>query len=309
MAMKILILGVNQAKRYNQGHQLFKDAIALQHDVRFYGEGHEFWSLDRLDICEILAVLQFQPDVILTYMGKYCRWAKGLSEIRIPKVHVVVDYFPWNYGIEDSFIRNNRVGLTLAVCQHEVRKLQERGFNALHLPFGVDTNVFKCSEPDRDVDVMAVFSVVTWAYPNRGAILDTLQAMNINSTLRASWPKTRLWHQDYVDALCRSKIVVNGVDTLRSLNWKFMEPCACGAMLLTEAAEDMATLGFSDKLNCVVFSGMADLRNKVRYYLSMDKQRDEIAEGGHQLIVNCHSLRHRVKGLSEILAKEFGSNG
>lgn len=304
--MRILILGANQGKRYNRGHQLFKDKIALQHDVRFYGEGHEFWSSNKVDICQILEVLQFQPDVILTYMGKYCKWVKGLSEIKIPKVHVVIDYFPWNYEVEDSFIRSNKVDLTAAVCMHEVRTLQKKGFQVVHLPFGVDTDVFRCNGQLRNVDVMAVFSVVHWAYPSRSTILDTLQALNLNSTLRASWPKTRLWNQDYVDALCKSRIVVNGVDKLRSLNWKFLEPCACGAMLLTEEAEDMAALGFADELNCVVFNGMADLRNKVRHYLSMGKQRDRIAEKGHQLVVNCHSLGHRVKELSEILVKEFG---
>jgi len=304
--MKILILGVNQGKRYNWGHQLFKEAITLQHDVRFYGEGHEFWSPSRVNIQEILEALGFQPDVILSYMGKYCKWVKGLEEIKIPKVHIVIDYFPWNYDVEDQFLLNNKVDLALAVCRHEVQTLKEKGFTVHHLPFGVDTEVFRCNGPIRNVDVMAVFSVVSWAYPNRRAILDTLQSMNLNSVLRASWPKTRLWGQDYVDALCQSKIVVNGVDTLKSLNWKFLEPCACGAMLMTEAAEDMAALGFVDGLNCVVFTGMPDLRSKVRYYLSMEKQRHEIAERGYHLVTRCHSVVQRVSELTAVMEKEFG---
>jgi len=303
--MKILILGANQEKRYNRGHQFFKDAIAFRHDVRFYGEGHEFWSTDRLDIHEILGVLQYQPDVILSYMGKYCKWVKGLASIKTPKVHVVVDYFPWNYEVEDSFIRDNKVDLTFAVCMHEVRTLQKKGFLAFHLPFGVETNVFKCNGQLRDADVMAVFSVVSWAYPNRSAILDILQSMDLNGTLRASWPKTRLWGQDYVDALCKSRIVVNGVDRLKSLNWKFLEPCACGAMLLTEAAEDMACLGFAHGINCVVFDGMADLRRKVRHYLSMESERCKIAVTGHKLVTSCHSLNCRVREMTEILDKEL----
>ena len=95
--MKILILGSNQIRRYNWGHELFKLEIARQHDARFYGDTYAHWAKDKLSIQDIIELLDFEPDLIFTYMGKYCKWVKGLDKVRIPKVHNVIDYFSWNY--------------------------------------------------------------------------------------------------------------------------------------------------------------------------------------------------------------------
>jgi len=306
--MKILILGVNQKGRYNWGHQLFKDAVAKRHNVRFYGSGFKYWNSRRTEIHSIMKMLEFQPAIILSYMGKYCAWVKGLASIEIPKVHIVVDYFPWNYEVENRFIRRNRIDLVLPVCQHEAVLLRRHGFEVRHLPFGVDTEVFQCAGQERRNDIMAIFSVVPWAYPTRRKILEELRKLKVRSLLGESWPKSRLWQRDYVKELCNSKIVVNGVDKCRSLNWKFLESCACGAMLLTEEAEDMGHLGFKDGENCVVFSGMQDLRQKALYYLSKEGEssRKRIAEKGQELVLSRHSLENRVEELTSILHERFG---
>jgi hypothetical protein len=295
--MKVLILGSNQGRRYNWGHQHFKDEIARQHDVQFYGEGHNGWRLSLAHIDDILEELRFYPDLIFSYMGKYCKWMKGLDDVGIPKAHFVVDYFPWNYSIEDTFIDETRPGLVFAPCQHEVRALLDHGHRGEWMPFSVSPSVFSDRGRERDLDVTAIFSVVRWAYPNRHKILDTLRKLPIQGVIQASWPKTRVWHQDYVDALQRSKIVMNGVDKHYSLNWKFLEPTACGAMLLTEWAEDMAEMRFQDGKNCVVFEGMVDMVEKIRYYLAHENERREIAEAGRDLVHERHTIGRRVEAM------------
>ena len=304
--MKVLILGTNQGKRYNFGHELFKREIARQSNARFYGKGYKFWQQGRVDIHSIMRILGFRPDVIVSYMGKYCKWVEGLKDVTIPKVHIVIDYFPWNYAVEDDFIHKHKVDLVLPVYSHEVRELRCRGFNARQLPFGVDTEVFHCSKQRRDMEVMAVFSVVSWAYPTRNRILEELKSHGFHGLIRASWPQSRLQCRDYVNAVCRSKIVVNGVDTCRSLNWKFFEACAGGAMLLTERAEDMERLGFIDGVNCVIFEGMKQMLEKIQYYLSRDDLRSQIAKRGQELVRQQHSLVKRIQDFSGILEEEFG---
>jgi hypothetical protein len=305
--MKILVLGANQRKRFNWGHQLFKDEVARQHNVRFYGGEYDKFDLKRTDIHEILHLLEFKPDLILSYMGKYCKWIKGIRNIDTPKAHIIIDYFPWNYGDEDTYIRDNRVDLLLPVVTHECRALSRNGhYRVRHLPFAVDTNVFHRTPDERDIDVMAVFSVVQWAYPNRKQIIQRVLGMSdLNVLCRASWPKTRIWHDDYVKALARSKIVLNGVDNHRSLNWKFLEPCACGALLMTEAAEDMELMGFKDGVNCVVFNSMAEMEDKIRYYLLHVRERQRIAEAGSILVLGRHNVGTRVSEMTSILQQEF----
>jgi len=309
--VKILILGADQSKRYNFGHQLFKEEIARQHDVRFYGEGCAGWSPSRTDISAIMNFLNFQPDLLFSYMGKYCKWLTGMDKVRIPKVHLVIDYFPWNYEIENNFIDRCRPDMTLAVYQHEVRAMRKMGIqNPDHLQFSVDTNLLASDGMDRATDVFAVFSSVSWAYPTRSSILAVLEkevrSHNLSGIVRASWPKTRLMRDDYVQALVHSKITVNGVDVHRSLNWKFFEPCACGSMLLTEEAEDMEPAGFKDNENCVVFNGMEALAERLHFYLDHDFERTRIARAGEKLVRENHSNKIRVTEMFELIRKTIG---
>jgi hypothetical protein len=311
--VKILILGANQRKRYNWGHQLFKDEIARQHNVRFYGEGHHAWDPKDRDIRSILRRLEFNPDMILSYMGKYCRWIEGMERLDIPKSHIIIDYFRHNYDEEDDFIKATKQDLVFAVCQHETRALARNGFKGkiAWLPFSIDTDVFRYKGEKKTTDVMAVFSVVQWAYPTRNEILCTIKDIQENQVrmdclLQASWPKTRLLHDDYVQALAHSKIVVNGVDHYGSVNWKFFEPCACGSLLMTERGEDMDELGFVDGLTCVTFNGMDNLRSKILKYLKEETLRREIAGRGYLLIQEKHSNKQRVKEMTETLKIELG---
>jgi hypothetical protein len=299
--MKMLILGADQSKRHNWGHQLFKDEIARQHDVEFYGEGFPAWSFGLTDIEAIIDFFGFYPDLIFSYMGKYCKWITGLDRIPIPKVHHVIDYFPWNYSVEDDYLDANQIDLVLAPCKHEVRSLLRHGYKAKRVPFSVDIDVFRPGNEKRDFDVVAIFSVVRWAYPTRRVILERVEKMGVRGLLRASWPKTRIWHKDYVDALRQAKIVLNGVDKHKSLNWKFLEPCACGALLMTEYSDDMGSLGFKDKKNCVVFDGLDDMEEKIWYYLLHEEERQLIAARGARLVRGKHTTKVRVEEMTKVL--------
>ena len=308
--MKILILGTNQINRYNWGHELFKNEVAKKHDVRFYGDGYSLWNPKRLHINSIIEILEFVPDVILSYMGKYCKWISGLVETKIPKVHYAIDYFPWTFKEEDDFINRNKINMVLTPCNHEVAALKRRGhYNAIHLPFSIDIDKFKLWEGERTLDIMGVFSVVPWAYPRRQLIIDTLYRMKssgfISGTIRESWPKTRVWHDNYIRCLQDHRIVINGVDKFHSLNWKFLEACACGSMLLTERAEGMEKMGFHHGNNCVVFNGVKDLIDKINIYLKDSTSRVEIATSGANMVRKLHSCYQRGVELTDILKRGF----
>jgi spore maturation protein CgeB len=306
--MRVLLLGTNQESRYNSGHQLFKNEVARQTNARFYGPGHKFWDPSRAHINQILRVLEFQPDVVLTYMGKYCKWVVGLDEIKLPKAHIVVDYFPWNFKDEDSFITASKPDVVFPVVLHELRELERRhpDLRVKHLPFSVDANFFRCTGRERKYDLMAVMSAISWCYPTRGSIITEAKSLNLPGIYRASWPANRLMPDDYVKSLCNSKIVLNGVDSYRSLNWKFMEAPACGALLMTEAAEDMKALRFVDGENCVVFKGIPDMVEKIRFYLKDAESRCRIAAAGMDLINRFHTTEIRVREMLARFTTIFG---
>jgi hypothetical protein len=229
-----------------------------------------------------------------------------MAETKIKKVHYVIDYAKQNYDIEDDFIELKKPDLLFTPCRHEVRALKQRVLPPVELlPFSVDTEIFFDRFRGRDADVMAVFSVVPWAYPSRVRIMDTLKEMRVNGFIQESWPSTRLWQKDYVEALQRSKISINGVGANKSLNWKYLEPCACGTLLLTERAEDTEVMGFRNKENCVIFDGMKDMRDKINYYLANERERHSIARAGWSLVRERHSVEVRVQEMTKLMLERF----
>jgi len=94
--MKILLLNPNQIKKYNWGHQLFRNEIGKVHDVVYYGEG--FPNFDgNLDTVEI--VKKYGPfDLLMTYGLRYTLPFENIGKVKNPKCHIVIDLFPPHKG-------------------------------------------------------------------------------------------------------------------------------------------------------------------------------------------------------------------
>ena len=88
--MRILFLSPNQSGRWNRGHQLFRDAVAAQHETLFVGPGYDDIGelqppYDVPEILEVIGDLNF--DVVMTYGLKYSYQYHSLDKVKIPKVH------------------------------------------------------------------------------------------------------------------------------------------------------------------------------------------------------------------------------
>ena len=93
--MRILILNPNHIRRFNWGHQLFKNEFGQQHDVVYYGKGFAGYN-ENIPIPKLLAKIKKKTkkkfDLIITYETKWIRDFKGLENVNIPKAHIVIDY-------------------------------------------------------------------------------------------------------------------------------------------------------------------------------------------------------------------------
>lgn len=300
--MCILLVTTDRSKAFNWGHSLFLGEVLKQAGGIAYGPGYPGWSPERTSIPEVICWMGERPELILSFMGKYSRWAEGMSKIDIPKVHIIVDYFPWCYGEENSFLKKADISLSLANFQHEVRALRGRGFTAEHLPLSISHSAFPDLGLERDLDVTCILSVVNYAYPTRAAVLQTVARLPYKVFARNSTPSNRVWREEYVELINRSKIFVNAVDSCHSLNFKFFEACAGGALLLTEKAEGMKEAGFLDGENCVVYSGVQELSKKIRFFLSNEEERIRIAKNGRDLVLSKHTDQIRVQEMLSTLS-------
>ncbi len=92
-----------------------------------------------------------------------------------------------------------------------------------------------------------------------------------------------IWGQDYVKAICCGKIGLGIVSKWnRNLTaGRIFEIPACGTFLLAERTPSTKSLYVEGK-EAAFFSNSEELLEKVKYYLSHDKERQAIAKAGHE---------------------------
>ncbi len=319
--MKILLLSQDQSMQHNCRHELFKQEIARQHDVRFYGPKYEGFShFDKIrDIEDIMKLLGFRPDVIFSYLAKHSGWATGLFESEIRHVHYVADYVPiqwnderllWIGRDEDPFIRENIPHLVVCPNWRQVSEISEQHPHSIvrRLPFSVNTDVFKSDGSERDIDISAVMTTEPRYYPTRPEIVEAVDKMPNSIAIGGKgYHKERVGNEEYVDILSRSKIVVNSTSLRegdwRPLNPRFTEAMACGAMLLTESADDMKRMGFKPSDNCDTFEDINEMLGKAIWYLNHEEERARVARNGMKLTRLYHSCERRVKQLTKMIER------
>jgi spore maturation protein CgeB len=87
-----------------------------------------------------------------------------------------------------------------------------------------------------------------------------------------------------------------GLTGCRQASPRVYEALACRAFLLCDDQPDVRAL-FEDGRDLSIFSDLNDLREKARYYLSHDRERQEIAEHGRAKVLAQHTYRHRIQAL------------
>lgn len=304
--MNILLLSPNQIHRYNWTHSLFRLEIGRHHEVTYYGDGYPDYVPSK-PIPEVIKGKDF--DLILTYGLKYTEPFLGVGEIKnIPKAHIAVDYFPTGGG-SGTYERNQKLfdrdkyDLYFGVVGDIVKNLEKNGVckKAFLLPFSIDTNIYKNLDIKRDIDVFAVFTTRSEIYPNRERVQRLIKSIGGISTFTK-----KVQHQDYINKINRSKICITSNNKFRSLSIKYYEIMACGRLLMADEPEDLNELGFTNGKHLVIYKSLDDLKNKILYYLSHEKEREDIAKQGMDFVRTNHNNVVRVKQFTEIIEKELG---
>lgn len=156
------------------------------------------------------------------------------------------------------------------------------------LPFAFDSTLENNPSADKRYDVGFVGSLDQPATrEERCRILAAISAkFRMNDYQRPAYgaEMMRIYNQ--------SKIVVN-IPVPGGFNMRTFEALASGALLLTKAVGNGQRELFEDGRHFVTYQNEADLLEKIRYYLSHDAERREIAETGRAEVVRCHTYSHR----------------
>jgi len=301
--MKILLLSPDQIKKYNWGHQLFRNEIGRQTDVLYYGEGYPNFN-KKLTAPQIIK--KYGPfDLLLTYGFRYTLPFQNIGDVKIKKAHIIIDLFPPHkngykgvmYKGYKPFIMANKYDLFLyrQRCQKEHLKEIGSTCNSEWLPFSVDTNIYKNLKLPKNYDVLTSATTRSDVYPNRGKVNKLVNKMGLKSMTK------RIVHQTYIKAINQTKICIISTNVFNSPNMKFTEFTSCGSFVLSDKPADMEELGFKDGEHFVLYKDLNDLKDKIKYYLKHKKERELIAKNGMAFTRKNHNNILRVQQLLKII--------
>ena len=302
--MRILILSPNQIGRYNWGHQLFRDEIGKHADVTYYGQGYSIFD-GEVDASKIID--KHGPfDVVLTYCLRYSMPFENLSRVNLPKGHIIVDMFPpykkYKGGMYDKykpFLERNRYDFFFYRQRSQEDYIKKLGFNqpSFWLPFSVDVDKYRNLKFPKIVDVMTSSTTRETVYPNRTKVNNLVRRMRLSVTIK------KLVHERYIKAINQAKICIISTNIFNSPNMKFTEFPSCGSFVLADKPADFDELGFKNNYHLVLYKGLKDLENKIRYYLKNEKEREVIAKNGMNFVRKNHNNTVRTKFLLDTIER------
>ena len=307
--MRLLVIAPDQSRKWNWGHQHLRDEFSRHYDVVYYGHGYK--NKGEKDISKV--VKELGPfDGILSWDGTYCGYFNSIKDIRIPKAVFLVDYvldvgkankvdeFLVKHEFDIAFLRSTYI-LELFRKRQRQKRIPAKTHPIL-LPFGVDVTKYFDQNLPRHIDVAAIFSMVSWAYPRRAALVEAVKGMKGVNVLTGGFnAHSRICHENYIEAINKSKIFINSNGTHKSVLMKYLEAMACGALLVTDEPTDSKLLGFVDGENIVFYKTISEAVEKIRHYLDYPNELKRIATKGYNLVRKHHGNDKRVKSVEEVI--------
>jgi spore maturation protein CgeB len=192
---------------------------------------------------------------------------------------------------------------------------ESQGYHGIYLPFGADLTKFCPKEADASYNYDVVF--VGNDIKGHGRTMRYLSPMfNYNFGLFGMWGDGDSFCQKIFSRICKGRLDYDKVPLLYSnakislnftfpdqVNWGAMtdrpfQIMACKGFLISDYVP-----GFEDELRgcMIVTNGGLDIINKIDYYLSRTKERQEIADNGYQYVIKHASIQSRVGKLYNYL--------
>lgn len=259
------------------------------------------------NITDILKQIKFTPDFILINdrAPDNCPTITGLSSIDIPLGMIIIDLHSF-ISEQKKFIDENNIKYIFS-CYRDAFTIfypeyLDRMFWFPHL---VNTHVFKDYKLNKDIDYLLMGAVNNYYYPLRGKILETMKdepgfLYHSHPGYRFSTEPNEYVGEKYAREINRAKIFITEDSIYHYPLAKYYEVLACNTLLLATASKELEDLGFISGENFVAINE-DNFVSEARYYLSHEKEREEIARKGHEMVIKRHSAQKRASEFVNIL--------
>lgn len=299
--LKILFLSPNQIDRYNWGHQLFRNEIGRQTPTTYYGPGFPHFN-PALNVKGIINRVCPDVDLIMTYGWRYSKEFEGLGDINIPKAHITVDYVETaNIPVQNKFFKKNKYDLVFAISPRAAGLLEKNNIcdKIRIIPFSVDTSIYKRMKIPKERLILAAFTERADIYPKRKKIQRIIKSMNVPVVTK------RIIQRKLVTCINKCKIIVTSNNIYNSLSMRYTETLACGGFLLADRPTDLDLVGLKDGKHLVIYNDVNDLKDKIRFYLEYDKERQKIEQQGMDFVRKNHSCKKRVSEMLHYIKEDL----
>ena len=121
-----------------------------------------------------------------------------------------------------------------------------------------------------------------------------------NSDIRAMIKKKGIWGEELVGLYNKTKIALNisqwDTASLSGLNLRIFDIPACSTFLLTDYSDALAEY-FKPGEEIETFKDIAELRDKLSYYLKNDAERERIALNGYKRTLSLETYKNKMEDL------------
>jgi len=203
--MKILLLGWNRRKMINWNYELFREELARQEDVIFWGSGYKGYEPE-LNVSEVLKRNPGVDFILVHFEHRDNRLTQGLENVKdILKIHICGDYYEYKQKVIQSYnahfqkINYDIIFIRDNLGRESLKKHNIQGKHYTQLLYA-DTNKYKKLNIEKTIDVMATLRSHVSAHPGRKDLGRRIAKMDVISFLEVTW------FHEYIKKINQSKI-------------------------------------------------------------------------------------------------------
>lgn len=291
----------------------FKYAVGQRNDIYFIKELSKYVDLTLCylsgNIQEIIRKLGVVPDFILLN-DLYCSPPiTGLSSINIPKGLIIFDTH-WEVEYRRKFINESNINYLFTVYRDPFYKYySEFAYKMYWHPHFINPEVFKDYGEPKSINYL-LMGIINHYYPLRQKLLNIMKEESGfvyhehpgYKQLEAKDFNAALVDDRYAKEINRAKIFLTDDSRLHYPLLKYYEVLACKTLLLAPSSKEIEDLGFIPGTHFVDIDE-TNFLEKARYYLTHEKERNEIVESGYKMVHSKHTVSQRVESFINIVKK------
>lgn len=322
--MKIIIEGRNCENYYAKVHEAYRTGLRSLFDARCYGIGYPKYDESIKSFVDIKDILFGKENIDLILLSDCWDPRKlddnfiysDLEKLNCKKAIMLCDF--WSEAdcqLDEyiDFIERNQIDYILSYFRAPFHLWENTTIyeKLIWFPPSFDPKIFNKWNIKKRWEVgnlnASIFSKDKF-YPERYEMHQILSGMEDISYLTAAHPgtgflpyNTPLIGKSFSMAISSCKIfVTSGNLQYKNFSPKYVEIMASGTCLLAYEPMDADIVGLVDGKNYVKIT-VNNLEEKVRYYLSHDEEREQIALNGYSFVLKYYNCYNRAAQLFDQL--------